>query len=89
MSNRRGHGTKALRKTSYPSNLLNFLTPEKANQSFKRANTDLLNGINVSTYDPREIRRFKRTTYRTLLERATKVWQKSIFKRRHRPIRTC
>ena len=37
----------------------NSLLPEKANQSFKRAGTDLLNGLNVSAYDPREIRSFK------------------------------
>ena len=56
----------------------NFLRPEKANCSFKRAATNLLNGLNVSTYDMSELSRVKTRLYRTLLDRDTLDWQMRI-----------
>ena len=58
----------------------NFLRPEKANCSFKRTATDLLNGLNVSTYDMSEFSRLKTRPYRTLLGRDMLDWQTRIVK---------
>ena len=51
-----------MRLERHPTQTLycNFLLPEKANQSFKRAGTDTLNGLNVSTYNPREIKEIRK-----------------------------
>ena len=45
----------------------NFLRPEKADRSFKKAATDLLNGFNLSAFDMSDLDGFKREIHQVLL----------------------
>ena len=52
----------------------NFLRPEIANGSFKRAAKNLLNGLNFSTYVMSELSRLKTRLYQTLLDKINKFF---------------
>ena len=77
-----GNHTTLRRSEIHPAQALycNFSRPEKANCSFKKAATDLLNGLNVSTFDMGELSRFKTRLYQALLERDKIDWQTRIIR---------
>ena len=58
----------------------NLLKPDKANDSFKRAVTDLLNGFNISTFDISQLYSFKRRIRQVLLERDTQDWETRVVR---------
>ena len=57
-----------------------FLRPDKANDSFKRAATDLLNGFNISVLDMSELYAFKRKIRQVLLEHGTQDWETRVLR---------